>query len=133
MIKIRNLVHPKLNIKQWQIAPNQSWCVLGKNGSGKQYINQLFQGILDVQQADTLQLPKPDKIGLISFEQQQATYEITLDIEAPDFVDLEQAPTKARDFLPKDKWQDPLITEFGLAHRMDTGYLKLSTGKVGSY
>ncbi|MGJ8581796.1 MAG: ATP-binding cassette domain-containing protein, partial [Psychromonas sp.] len=123
------LIHPKLTIKQWQIKPNQSWCVLGRNGSGKQYINQLFQGTLQPEQVTKLTLPQADKIGIISFEEQQATYENALDIESPDFVDPEQAPTKARDFLPEDKWQDPLIVAFGLAHRMDTGYLKLSTGE----
>lgn len=129
MLNIKNLVHAKLNIKQWQIAPNQNWCVLGRNGSGKQYLNQLLQGTLEAEQVDTLAMPEANKIGIISFEEQQATYENALDIEAPDFVDSEQAPTKARDFLPEGRWHDPLIVEFGLAHRMDTGYLKLSTGE----
>jgi len=32
-------------------------------------------------------------------------------------------------FLPEDRWNDPLINEFGLSHRLDTKYIQLSTGE----
>jgi len=129
MINIANLQHPKLTIQQWQMTQGQSWCVLGRNGAGKQYVNQLLTGELDTENVDQLQLPHKDKVSLISFEVQQAIYEKTLEIEAPDYVDENNIATKAKDFLPKDKWDDPLIAAFSLTHRMDTRYVQLSTGE----
>jgi len=129
MINIKDLQHEKLNIKDWQFLENENWCVLGRNGSGKQYINQLLIGELQPTTFKQLNLPSIDQVGIISFEAQQATYEHTLSIESPDYVDANDAGTKARDFLPEDKWQDPLIKEFALSHRMDTRYIQLSTGE----
>ena len=129
MINIENLEHPKLTIKNWQLNNNENWCVLGRNGSGKQYINQLLMGTLEAEKFEHLQLPDKDKVAIISFEMQQNTYEQTLELEAPDFVDENNTGTKAKDFIPESKWNDPLINEFGLGHRLDTRYVQLSTGE----
>ncbi|MEJ6078035.1 ATP-binding cassette domain-containing protein [Vibrio sp. 1-Bac 57] len=129
MINIVNLAHEKLTIDHWQIRNNESWCVLGRNGSGKQYIDQLLTGDLQIDKVDQLTLPSKEKVGIISFEAQQQTYENTLAMEAPDYVDANDVGTKAQDFLPQDKWNDPLISEFGLSHRMQTRYIQLSTGE----
>jgi molybdate transport system ATP-binding protein len=129
MIHILNLAHDKLTINHWQLHQNESWCVLGRNGSGKQYISQLLSGEFVPNNATVLELPSPAKVGIISFEAQQKTYEQALDAQAPDYVDINQVATKAKDFLPKDKHADPLIDQFNLRHRMDTGYLQLSTGE----
>jgi len=129
MINIVNLKHNKLTIKNWQLGNNENWCILGRNASGKQYINQLLMGMLEAQDAEHLLLPDKDKVALISFEKQQETYEHTLELEAPDFVDENNTGTKAKDFLPEDKWNDPLINTFSLGHRLDTRYVQLSTGE----
>jgi len=129
MINIVDLKHNKLTIKNWQVESHENWCVLGRNGSGKQYINQLLMRAIKAEHVEHLQLPNTNKIAIISFEMQQDTYEQTLDIEAPDFVDENDTGTKAKDFIPQDKWEDPLINEFGLRHRLDTRYVQLSTGE----
>ena len=129
MINIVNLEHEKLTIKNWQLLENETWCVLGRNGSGKQYLDQLLMGTFQPTSVEKLILPNKEKVGMISFEAQQKTYEQALDAEAPDYVEVNEAATKAKDFLPKDRWNDPLISEFGLSHRLDTGYLQLSTGE----
>jgi len=129
MINIVNLEHEKLTINNWQLLENESWCVLGRNGSGKQYLDQLLTGTFQPTCFEKLILPNKNKVGMISFEAQQKTYEQALDAEAPDYVEVNEAATKAKDFLPKDRWNDPLISEFGLTHRLDTGYLQLSTGE----
>jgi len=77
MINIVNFEHNKLTIKNWQLLKNESWCVLGRNGSGKQYINQLLSGTLEPTSFEQLQSPDKDKVGIISFEMQQDTYEHT--------------------------------------------------------
>ena len=129
MINIKNLEHDKLTINHWQLNESESWCILGRNGSGKQYISQLLSDEFTPNSATELQLPSPEKVGIISFEAQQKTYEQALDAQAPDYIDIDQVATKAKDFLPKDKHGDPLIDQFNLRHRMDTGYLQLSTGE----
>ncbi|MEL0630275.1 ATP-binding cassette domain-containing protein [Psychromonas aquatilis] len=129
MIKIENLTHPKLTIKNWQFNEQESWCILGRNGSGKQYLNQLLMSELEVEQVDLLSLPPQQKIAVISFEEQQKTYEQALDEQAPDYVNPGQVTATAKDFLPADKWDHPLIKEFGFEHKLETGYLRLSTGE----
>ena len=129
MINITNFEHPKLVVKSWQVLENESWCVLGRNGSGKQYLDQLLTGALQPDSVDEFTLPKGDKVGMVSFESQQGIYEHELKIDATNYTDANDIGTKAKDFLPKDKLNDPLINEFGLSHRLESGYRQLSTGE----
>ena len=46
IFSITQLEHEHLNIDQWQIVRGDAWCVLGRNGSGKQYIDQLLLSTL---------------------------------------------------------------------------------------
>ena len=129
MIKITNFKHPELAIKNWQVLENESWCVLGRNSSGKQYLDQLFTGTLQPEAVDDFTIPHVDKVGMVSFESQQEVYEQELKLDASDFIDANDIGTKAKDFLPADKLNDALISEFGLSHRLDSGYRQLSTGE----
>ena len=129
MITINNFQHSKLTINHWQVIKGQSWSVLGKNGSGKQYFDQVLTGKLDADSVDSCILPKKDKVALVSFENQQAIYENELKIDATDYLNENDIGTLAKDFLPKDKLSDPLISHFYLAHRLETGYRQLSTGE----
>ncbi|WNC72782.1 ATP-binding cassette domain-containing protein [Thalassotalea psychrophila] len=129
MITIKNFHHPKLSINHWQVTHNDAWCVLGRNGSGKQYLSQLFTGELTDATSKLCQLPHFDKVALVSFETQQQIYENELKIDATDYLDINDVGTKAKDFLPEDKLTDPLISELGLSHCLDSGYRQLSTGE----
>ncbi|QBY03559.1 ATP-binding cassette domain-containing protein [Thalassotalea sp. HSM 43] len=129
MINIKNFQHDKLTIKNWQLSKAQSWCVLGKNGSGKQYLDQLMTGGLTDSTAQKCLLPSVDKVALVSFEKQQSIYEHELKIDRTDYLDVQDIGTKAKDFLPASKLDDPLIEAFGLAHRLEYGYRQLSTGE----
>lgn len=111
------------------MTKNETWCILGRNGSGKQYLDQLLTGELSDYTVDDLTLPKPNKVAIISFEAQQAIYEHELKIDATDFTDSHDKGTQAKDFLPQSKLTHPLITEFGLAHKLESGYKQLSTGE----
>ena len=131
MINIKDFQHPKLNIKSWQVSTTepQPWCVLGKNGSGKQYLDQLFTGELTDTSAQICELPNAAKVALVSFEQQQRIYEHELKIDRSDYIDANDIGTMAKAFLPEDKLSDPLIEVFGLSHRLEYGYRQLSTGE----
>ena len=129
MINITNFEHTKLAIKSWQVLENENWCVLGKNGSGKQYLDQILTGELQPDSVDAFKIPSTDKVGMVSFEAQQDVYEHELKIDSSDDMNAKDIGTKAKDFLPQDKWDDVLISEFGLSHRLESGYRQLSTGE----
>ncbi|WP_274620732.1 ATP-binding cassette domain-containing protein [Colwellia maritima] len=129
MINITNFAHPKLVVKRWQVLENESWCILGRNGSGKQYLDQLLTGELSPESVDEFSIPAVDKVGMVSFESQQDIYEHELKIDATNDTNANDIGTQAKEFLPKDKLNDPLINEFGLSHRLESGYKQLSTGE----
>lgn len=129
MILIRNFHHPKLLVKSWRVQANDAVAVLGKNGSGKQYVEQLLIGKIDSPQFDELQLPASDFIALVSFETLQAVYEHELKIDETDITDEIDFGTPAKDFLPQNQLNHPLIEKFHLAHRLNTGFRQLSTGE----
>ena len=129
MIQITHFVHPKISIKHWQLAKQQTWCVLGRNGSGKQYLDKVLTGELLPQSVEALSLPAADKVSMISFETQQAVYEHELKIDNSDYLDTVDIGSQAKDFLPQERWQDPLIDTFALRHRLASGYRQLSTGE----
>ena len=101
MLKIVDFEHNKLSIHDWEIIDNQSWCILGRNGSGKQYLDQVLTRELVAESAQTCILPDTDKVALISFESQQAVYEHELKMDATDFIDSNDIGTIARDFYLK--------------------------------
>ncbi|MER2491517.1 ATP-binding cassette domain-containing protein [Catenovulum sediminis] len=129
LVDIQQLKHKHLNIQSWHIEANQSWCILGKNGSGKQYLDQLLDNRLEHFQAQQLKLPSPDKVRLISFEKQQAVYEHELKIDESDITNEVDYGTPAKNFLPADKLNHPLVTTLGLQDKLNTGYRQLSTGE----
>ncbi len=129
MINIINFEHPKLVVKSWQVLKNESWCILGRNGSGKQYLDQLLTGELLPESVGTFSIPNLNKVGMVSFESQQEIYEHELKIDATNDTNANDIGTPAKDFLPQDKLNDPLINEFGLSHRLESGYKQLSTGE----
>jgi molybdate transport system ATP-binding protein len=129
MINITNFEHPKLVVKSWQVLKNESWCILGRNGSGKQYLDQLLTGELLPESVGTFSIPNLNKVGMVSFESQQEIYEHELKIDATNDTNANDIGTLAKDFLPQDKLNDPLINEFGLSHRLESGYKQLSTGE----
>ena len=129
MIDIVNFKHKKLTVNSWHMLKGENYCVLGKNGSGKQYLDQLLMGELLPLSVEQLTIPEASKVAVISFETQQAIYEHELKIDNSDELARIDIGTKAKQFLPKKRWQDPLIEAFSLTHRLESGYRQLSTGE----
>ncbi len=129
MISIKNLTHEHLTISHWQVLANEHWCILGKNGSGKQIIDQLLLGELSNINAEEIALPKPEKVKLISFEAQQAIYENELKNDRSDLINEADIGTPVKDFLPKGMLNHPLVAKLHLEHKLETGYRQLSTGE----
>ena len=45
MIRITAFATPDLRVDNWTIRAGDAWCVVGPNGSGKQFIDQLLLGL----------------------------------------------------------------------------------------
>ena len=129
MITINNLVHKHLSISHWQVLANEHWCILGKNGSGKQIIDQLLLGELEHVEAETMILPAAEKVRLISFEAQQEIYEQELRNDRSDLINQADIGTPVKDFIPEGMLNHPLIATLHLEHKLETGYRQLSTGE----
>ena len=130
MIRITAFASPDLRVDNWTITSGDAWCVLGPNGSGKQFIDRLLLGQLegDSQGSVTHELPIT-AISLVSFEQQQSIFEQELKLAATDLLPDSETATRAIDFLPANKIDDPLLDALNLRHRLDRPYTQLSTGE----
>ena len=103
--------------------------MFGRNGSGKQIIDQLLVGDVVPRQGVVDRAIEPDQIALISFERQQATYEEEWRLAATDIIPEDEWGTRVADFLPLDRLDDTLIDQLNMRHRLQAFYRELSTGE----
>lgn len=129
MINIQHLTHKYLHIHSWQVKQGESWCILGRNGSGKQWLTALLAGELTEVTADTLHLPKPARVEIVSFERQQQLFEHELAIDESDLTDRIEYGTPVKAFFPANQLDHPLIDQLDMRHKLETGYRQLSTGE----
>ena len=113
----------------WSIQSGDSWCVFGRNGSGKQLIDQLLVGEITPSRGAVERALDPDQIALISFERQQATYEEEWRLAATDIIPEDEWGTRVAEFLPHERLDDPLIDQLNMRHRLEAFYRELSTGE----
>ena len=130
MIRVTAFKSPELAISEWHIAEGDAWCVVGPNGAGKQYVDQLLLGELrvDLPGSVTRDLAR-EEISLVSFEQQQEVFEREMKLAATDLLPESETATLTADFLPADRLGAPLIDALNLRHRLDSPYSQLSTGE----
>jgi len=129
LINVQGFEHPHLHIKRWEVTAKQSWTVLGRNGSGKQWLSALLMSEIKPIQVETLQLPSANKVGFISFEMQQRVFEHELKIDQSDLTDEVDIGTRVREFFPKDQLDHPIIDQLNMRSKLDSGYRQLSTGE----
>ena len=129
VINITALEHPNLHIAKWHLNASECWAVIGRNGSGKQWITALFAGELPGLKADILSLPPPANVAAVSFEHQQRLFEAELAKDESDLTDEVEYGTPVRDFFPAEQLDHPLIDRLNLRHKLDSGYRQLSTGE----
>jgi molybdate transport system ATP-binding protein len=129
VIDIEKLSHLHLKIPSWHVKQGDSWVVMGRNGSGKQWLTALLAGELNGLSAQTLHLPPPSQISIVSFERQQQLFEHELAIDESDLTDQIEYGTPVRDFFPTELLEHELIDQLGLRHKLETGYRQLSTGE----
>lgn len=129
LIEVSNFFHPLLRVPNWRLERGQTWCVFGRNGSGKQMVDQLLSGDLTSQSGVAIERAKDALVKMISFEAQQRIYERELKLAASDLISEEESGTRVKDFLPLDALGNPLIERFNLTHRLEAFYRELSTGE----
>ena len=87
MITIKRLQHAHLNIANWQVQRGEAWCVMGRNGAGKQYVDKLLLGKLTPEGVESFTIAAhPDQVRLISLEVQQLIYERELQQDDGDYA-----------------------------------------------
>ena len=118
-----------LTVPDWSIQSGDSWCVYGRNGSGKQLIDQLLVGEVTPSRGVVESRLDADQIALISFERQQATYEEEWRLAATDIIPEDEWGTRVAEFLPQERLEDPLIDQLNMRHRLQAFYRELSTGE----
>ncbi len=129
MINITQFEHPHLKIARWQVHKKQSWCVLGRNGSGKQWVSELLEGELKGGTALELALPTKNKVGFVSFEMQQRVFENEIKMDQSDLTDEVDIGTQVKDFFPQDKLDHKIIDQLNMRSKLASGYRQLSTGE----
>ena len=90
----------ELSIPQWQVNAGEGWCVFGRNGSGKQLIDQLLVGDILPRRGEIERFLEPAQIALGSFERQQATYEEEWRLAATDIIPEDEWGTRVAEFQP---------------------------------
>lgn len=115
-------------IDRFQVLPGQAWTILGANRSGIEDFFDLISGKAAGNSADLLALP--DRLGVVSFKDQQKLYETELKNDQTDFLDRLDPGTMARDFLKDIRHHTDLIQALGMTDSLDKGFRQLSTGQT---
>ncbi len=129
LVKIR---HKSLSIDHWETAPEETWCLLGGNASGKGMLADLISGETT---PETGQIENaPTDVRVASFERQQAVYEDELRNDDTDYLDRIDTGTTARSILLQSGCEpnaiDPLAHAFNLDSILERGYRLLSSGEA---
>ena len=129
LIHLTDCQYDGLAVPDWSIQSGDSWCVFGRNGSGKHLIDQLLAGEVMPSHGVVERRLDSDQIALISFERQQATYEEEWRLAATDIIPEDEWGTRVAEFLPQQRLEDQLIDQLNMRHRLQAFYRELSTGE----
>ena len=109
-------------------AYGESWCFYGDSRSGIDDFLRFLAGESPAPPAGAwCQLP--EKARLISFAAQQEIYEEELRNDDSNFLDHPDPGRLARDFLPPEKLNDPLIDRLDFREALGRGFRELSSGQ----
>jgi len=126
MLNICHFNTQGLAIENFTATSGELWCLLGGNDSGL----AAFIDLLSDATMQALWFDRPERVGLLSFKQQQSIFEAELQKDDTDFLDRLDPGTPARDFLTDiDRYRDQ-IELFQLEDLLDRGYRQLSSGQA---
>lgn len=125
-IDIQHAEIANLTIEQWRLARGESYCVVGRNGAGKQWIDQILLGQWALPEGSIV---PAERAYLVSFERQQAVFEEELYNDDSDLTDDFDSGRRGIDFLPEECAEDPLIAQLNMTDLLDRPYREMSTGE----
>ena len=115
----------------WVIHPEHHWLICGNNGSGKSALAAILTGAGDIRHGIVKDLPQ--RIGVVSFEAQQALIEAERRKDDADIMDVIAEGTPVAKIIAavaKNKpLADQLCNKFGLTPLLNRAFRKLSTGE----
>lgn len=127
LMRFRSVRHGGLSIDEWVVQEDESWVLLGRNGSGKRLLATLIMSGRQPEQGCIEALPAT--VQLLSFETQQAFYEHELYLDDTDFMDQLDPGTTVAELLALGDERPPLLRLLGLEPLLNRGYRLLSTGE----
>ncbi len=121
-------VEAPLRIERFSATADEVWCVYGDNRSGiEQFVDQFRSPHKSSSSAETLNIP--DKLGIVSFKDQQEIFEREVRNDDSDFLDRIDPGTPAKEFINDLNGNRRLIEQLRLGHVLDSGYRQLSSGE----
>ncbi|WP_432463994.1 molybdate ABC transporter ATP-binding protein ModF [Agarivorans sp. QJM3NY_33] len=122
----------RLAIKHWSIAPAEHWAILGHSGSGKSLLGAWFNGELIAQAGECC--GAPERVALVSLEQQQALLERELAEDDSDFSDQFDPGHSVAELLLRVNHEpaqrQAVIEQCDLSGLLARGFKLLSTGET---
>ena len=126
-MRLQDIKTDHLDISHWQLAPDQCWAVIGRNGSGKQLLANLLSGETPLENGEISH--DFSRIAVLSFEKQQLLYERELKIDDSDFMDRLDPGTTVRELLGIKGDMPHELAFLNLGPLLDRGYRLLSSGE----
>jgi molybdate transport system ATP-binding protein len=137
MIHLKQVTAPlgeflQLSIDDLCVIPNSNWAIIGSNGSGKSALAGLFNGTLAVTQG-TIDGLNPQKVSTVSFDVQQQLIDREQERDDSDITNQVWPGTPVKELLLEVSDDQAKIqhwvTAFSIAHLLEKGFRKLSTGE----
>lgn len=126
-LEIQGLKCPELELFQFSIGRDETWCILGANNSGLEMIVSTLTGKIDPNDYDNVTVP--DDFSIVSFSSQQELYEAEVRNDDSDYLNRIDPGTSAGSFLGDMVDASGLVKLFNLEHVLESGYRQLSTGE----
>ena len=124
---LQDIQTDQLAIDRLEIQPGECWAVLARNGSGKQMLTGVITGQTHLTSGQVSHDYR--RIGVLSFETQQALYERELKLDDSDFMDCLDPGTTVRELLALEGDIPEELAFLHLEKIIDRGYRLLSSGE----
>ena len=116
----------------WTLEPQEQWVVLGANGAGKSALAATLVGAGTHLHGTIDGLP--DNAAIVSFEAQAELIEAERKKDDADLLDVISDGTPVGELLARNcrdaALQQRLVNDLGIAHLLERGFRKLSSGET---
>ncbi len=132
VVRINQIQTTNLKLSNWVLKPQEIWCVLGNNASGK---SQLAAALCGEPVTGTVEIDSPpQRPAWVGFETLQAQYEAELANDETDFTDRQDHGSTGLELLMESGAAETEIRHqaqhFGIEKLLDRGYRLFSSGEL---